>query len=96
MVEKGLMTKQEFSEHVEKVHKAFMKNHPDGRVYLKIEANRNPATQLSSEHCPLCGIRVIHCPGLGDILHDSRQFNYTFHNSFQSLHDEKTLVNHLK
>ena len=29
MVEKGLMIKQEFSEHVEKVRKAFMKNHPE-------------------------------------------------------------------
>ena len=32
MLEKGLMTKEEFSERVTKVHKTFMKQHPSGTV----------------------------------------------------------------
>jgi len=32
MVQKGLMTREEFTKHVEEVHKAYMKNHPDGKI----------------------------------------------------------------
>ena len=32
MIQKGLMTKEEFSERVAKVHKTFMKQHPSGTV----------------------------------------------------------------
>mgnify|MGYP006295917581 FL=1 len=32
MVEKGLMTKEEFTKHVEEVHKGYLKNHPEGKM----------------------------------------------------------------